>query len=625
MHHSATIFLAIAVAVIAIDRGPSLHGAEPNDATTPNSEATSGDDSRQGWNGEQRQWFYHLANQGSHLVPYDWFLWLEQAASDHLLRENEHIEQLRFLPEPVDPDVNPDGLPVGFVKDTVPDAERRVWLGLTCAACHTEQINYQGHTYRIDGGPGQGDIQTFLAELTAALEKTNQDEAKFSRFARGVLGANGRNAAAIKKLRGELNDIAKFRRDFDDRNKTDSRYGFARVDAFGIIMNEVLGHALGVPGNIQPPNAPVSYPFLWDTPQHEHVQWNGVAPNRPLKTNYVGPLARNVGEVLGVFGEVTVATPVQQLHLHISLPLHHKRLGYESSVRRVNLLVIEELLKRLNSPTWPKEFPQIDVAKAAKGQVLFGQHCAKCHKEVVNPTGISRIVGEVLTPISEVGTDPLMATNFARRRANPGPLIGKKKLFLIGSTFGNDESAADVLTNVIAGVIIRTPFEKVTPLQALEFDQLLGGHELLDALVEFLVKAHTDLNANLDVIQDKILQPLDSFYQQADSSEGLVYKSRPLDGIWATAPYLHNGSVPNLAQLLLPAKDRVDHFYLGSREFDPTKVGLESERNFEGAFEYRVKDAAGKAIPGNSNAGHEYGTVLGAEERAALVEYMKTL
>src|SRR5690625_3270750 len=62
----------------------------------------------------------------------------------------------------------------------------------------------------------------------------------------------------------------------------------------------------------------------------------------------------------------------------------------------------------------------------------------------------------------------------------------------------------------------------------------------------------------------------------------LSYKARPLNGIWATAPYLHNGSVPTLYDLLLPAKRpddpedgeyRPDEFMVGSREFDPIKVG----------------------------------------------------
>jgi hypothetical protein len=114
-----------------------------------------------------------------------------------------------------------------------------------------------------------------------------------------------------------------------------------------------------------------------------------------------------------------------------------------------------------------------------------------------------------------------------------------------------------------------------------------------------------------------------------------AYKARPLDGVWATAPFLHAGSVPNLYQLLLPAKDRTRTFHVGSREFDPADVGF-STQTFPGSFEFRVEGPDGTPIPGNSNAGHEgvnYTQIRegGANrdftdtERRALIEYMKTL
>ena len=91
----------------------------------------------------------------------------------------------------------------------------------------------------------------------------------------------------------------------------------------------------------------------------------------------------------------------------------------------------------------------------------------------------------------------------------------------------------------------------------------------------------------------------------------MSYKGRALDGIWATAPYLHNGSVPNLYDLLLPAKPatgaaaggqyRPDTFVVGSREFDPHMVGFKSD-GYPG-FVFRT------TLKGNSNAGHDYGTV----------------
>ncbi len=58
---------------------------------------------------------------------------------------------------------------------------------------------------------------------------------------------------------------------------------------------------------------------------------------------------------------------------------------------------------------------------------------------------------------------------------------------------------------------------------------------------------------------------------------GVLQSSAAGDGVWATPPFLHNGSVPNLYEMLLPAEKRTKKFYIG-REFDPIKVGLDTER-----------------------------------------------
>ena len=112
--------------------------------------------------------------------------------------------------------------------------------------------------------------------------------------------------------------------------------------------------------------------------------------------------------------------------------------------------------------------------------------------------------------------------------------------------------------------------------------------------------------------------------QEVSEHALLAYKARPLNGIWTGAPYLHNGSVPNLYELLLPAQQRSKSFYIGAWEFDPVKVGyVDDERS--GSFYLDT------TLKGNSNAGHEYGTgydglpELSEDDRWALVEYMKTL
>jgi hypothetical protein len=116
-----------------------------------------------------------------------------------------------YIPQPPEPSKNPDGLPIGFTKDDNPDTvdsyllkkaflgadykrenypTTNAWMGLTCAACHTAQIDYEGESIRIDGGPALVDHQVFMARLAAALEATYQDPDKMDRFARKVLEPN---------------------------------------------------------------------------------------------------------------------------------------------------------------------------------------------------------------------------------------------------------------------------------------------------------------------------------------------------------------------------------------------------------------------------------------------------
>ena len=118
------------------------------------------------------------------------------------------------------------------------------------------------------------------------------------------------------------------------------------------------------------------------------------------------------------------------------------------------------------------------------------------------------------------------------------------------------------------------------------------------------------LRQRLDQYVAQLSQPFDA--------TSFAYKARPLNGIWATAPYLHNGSVPNLWALLQPGAKRPGKFYVGSRAFDTKNVGLVSGQS-EGSFEF---DAS---IEGNSNLGHEYGTDLSDDDKWALVEFLKTL
>jgi hypothetical protein len=99
------------------------------------------------------------------------------------------------------------------------------------------------------------------------------------------------------------------------------------------------------------------------------------------------------------------------------------------------------------------------------------------------------------------------------------------------------------------------------------------------------------------------------------------YANQPLDGIWARAPYLHNGAVPTLRDLLDPPDARPKAFYRGDDVFDPTKVGFVHDIAEEAGHRFFRFDTS---QPGNGNGGHVYGVTLRDADKNAIVEYLKT-
>src|SRR5690606_29049068 len=98
------------------------------------------------------------------------------------------------------------------------------------------------------------------------------------------------------------------------------------------------------------------------------------------------------------------------------------------------------------------------------------------------------------------------------------------------------------------------------------------------------------------------------------------YANMPLDGLWLRAPYLHNGSVPTLADLLAPPSERPDSIWTGYTVYDFDRVGFVTD----GPEARREGWLLDTRRPGNGNGGHLYGTDLGPEAKRALLEYLKT-
>src|SRR5262249_34669144 len=110
------------------------------------------------------------------------------------------------------------------------------------------------------------------------------------------------------------------------------------------------------------------------------------------------------------------------------------------------------------------------------------------------------------------------------------------------------------------------------------------------------------------------------------------YQAPPLDGIWATAPYLHNGSVPTVYHLLnSKTRPRIftRSYRTGKEEYDPEKLGwkikvLDAVANPK-LPDFERRKIYDTTLPGRGNGGHTFGDDLTEAERMAVIEYLKTL
>lgn len=554
------------------------------------------------WSAEQRQTYYYTP-QGTQVkgLRYDWFSALELPFSSSKLATPDYLARFGFLIDPAQQltQLNPGNLPVGFARHA--DAETgEHFLDISCAACHTGELRYKGQAVRIDGGAAMHSLAStvptvrggsFGQALGMSMAFTYYNPLKFNRFAKQVLGDEyTRHKTQLRRdfkvVLDRLLGTA-----FNDwhRGLYPTEEGFGRTDAFGRIANSVFGDAID-PSNYRVANAPVSYPQLWDIWKFDWVQWNGSA---------MQPMARNVGEALGVGATLrllnTDGHPVAETE------------RYASSVRLRDLFTLEETLKQLQPPTWPEEvFGKVDRPLASRGRALFTENCAYCHAPDPknpensfapsrNPEWRMRVV-----PTSIVGTDPTAADNIADHRFDISKLgwtkteLSKLDVRLFGATLDDID------------------MRSISSAKALAY-----------------VTAYVENRAYQDAgISERERWRMDGFGLPIGVQEKRGYKARPLDGIWATPPFLHNGSVPTLFQLLSPVSERQTQFWVGNFEFNPKQIGYQSEK-FTGGFHFDTQ------VTGNSNRGHEFragcredgviGRALQPEERWALIEYLKVL
>jgi mono/diheme cytochrome c family protein len=494
-----------------------------------------------------------------------WIMPYEWAKALKLPNGQSFLSQLTssygYIPNPVSPS-NPEGLPVGFL--VANPGTKNQQLSMNCAACHTRQIEVAGNKYRIDGGPAFSNLYALFQGIDLIVGNTLSDQAAFDAFQAAV-------QVPAETLREQLNTWYTPYNTLMTRSLPTEHWGIGRADAVAMLQNRVSGLDIGpienqniIASNIAVAAQPVRYPFIWNSGKQDFTQWAGTSINGDATYAF----SRNTGEALGVFAlfkprrDPAVVGGVNFL--------------IENSVKYETVNNIQTLVDQIGPPKWP--WP-VDNAMVLKGKGLYEINCTSCHgiKQGQPRPGNPYTWA---TPVQNVNTDSSYYKNFA---------VGK----------GTSDSG------ILTGLTI--PFSN--PISTVP----ASGAAIVSLF---------DVANSSALVQ---LNPLINLSIKAPERTEGSFESKVLQGVWSSAPYLHNGSVPTLAALLTPSASRPTSFQVGP-VYDTTNVGLATDQPGGSATVRVTTDCA--TMNGNSNCGHEgpgFGTDLTPDEKKALIEYLKTL
>ena len=384
--------------------------------------------------------------------------------------------------------------------------------------------------------------------------------------------------------------------------------------------------------NVLKTDVPVSIPVVWNVSELECVQHNCLASS---------PLIRNIGEAIGVFGYAEINPNKPNI---FNFKEKGKKLSDVTTVKVGNVVKLEASLQSIKSPKWPSSLlGKLDPKKVKAGQKLFEQNCNSCHaipgvKNSTNYTeknvwGNSFVkVGQI--PYDVVGTDPLFIQKHGPRTAVvnsvleevPGVLAKlEKKNNNFQNKYPYPKEVYECLTgkNPENGEIEYKPghFLDLSGCDELKAQNKGSTLDLLSFVTTVIAEGYLDEKYGEDYSAETLKK-------QANEHGGHTYgkffakpfyRARPLNGIAFSAPYLHNGSVTSLWELLNPEL-RKDQFKVGSInfEYDATKPHVFG-------FEDAGSTVIDTSIPGNQNIGHTFGSHLSHSEKKSLIEFLKSL
>jgi len=341
-------------------------------------------------------------------------------------------------------------------------------------------------------------------------------------------------------------------------------WGIGRADAVAMLQNRASGLDIGPIANqhiIASNIAVAAQPVRYPFIWNSGKQDFTQWAGTSINGDMTYAFSRNTGEALGVFALFKPRSNAAVAGGVDFLAVN--------SINYKTVFNIQTSVNQIGPPQWP--WP-VDNAMVFQGKGLYEKNCASCHgiKQGQPRPGNPNTWA---TPVQNVNTDSSYYKNFVVPTTSSGILTGL---------------TVPYSTNVVpaTGAASVSLFDVANSSALLQFDPSL----------------------NLSI--------------KAPSRAVGSFESKVLQGVWAAAPYLHNGSVPTLAALLTPAANRPTSFQVGP-VYDLVNVGLAVEQPSGSATVRVTTDCS--VMEGNSRCGHEFGTLLTPDEKKALIEYLKTL
>lgn len=537
---------------------------------------------------------YYSMDEGIQYLPVDVIMSLKRTDSSGLRVMDElllaHPERFGLYPNYVNPQSD---VPLGITIST--DANYAPMAGINCSTCHTTLIsNANGKFFLIDGGSSRFAIDRFLAEMIKSMVATMINPEEFEAFygryrARIAAEETPEDTGAVRKQMASL-----VQKSFTEDNVAELKVKLSTITPAPTKKTTTLSSSYPTTDQLSTKLGMYVYlakRFIYLFAQTKYGtnseadgagsglgRANPWGPTKKMladkflhsKNSYKldgGPVNTPFNWELDrqhwiFYTGVTNSLLERNMAQGIALLTDFNENTFESTVSIRRLANVVSYASKAKPPAWNESvLGEINTDLARKGKDIFKTKCLSCHDPQFQNSSTASAYYQYL----DVGTDD------AYFKGQIEKLDGK-----------------DLFTDVL------TPFMSKA-------------------------KAAAATNEGIDDLQSYERDRLPVVWKTPDGNK---FAAKPLMGAWATPPFLHNGSVPTMWDLLQTAANRPKQFHIGGFVYDANKLGYVEDISLPDGSDLVVSCPSG--CKGNGNQGHEFGTDLSDDDKWALIEFMKS-